>query len=180
MSAGEPSGTARARRLPLPAPSASRSRRSCASPCPCCGHHTLRPTRQPGRACRYRNLCLTLPSDLPVPTCGRCQHTVLTDQAVPQLKATLEQLYRAELTQRAAVEISLLSRLYSQRKLEVAINLSQGYLCRLRSGDGVPSFALVSLLALLRAEPARIRELQHYWALPLEPLLPAVPGTCDP
>lgn len=180
MSAGESNDTARAVRLPVPTPPAPRSRRSRASACPCCGHQTLRPTRQPGRACRYRNLCLTLPGDLPVPTCSRCQHSVLTYQAVPQLKATLEQLYRAELTHRAAVEISLLSRLYSQRKLEVAMNLSQGYLCRLRSGDGIPSFALVCLLALLRAEPTRVQELQRYWALPLEPLRPAVPGTCDP
>lgn len=96
---------------------------------------------------------------------------VLTYESVPELAATLERLFRAELTHRAAVEITHLSRVYSQRRIEVELNLSQGYLCRLRCGDGVPSFALVSLVALLRAEPARLEELKRYWALPLEPLL---------
>ena len=99
---------------------------------------------------------------------------VLTYESVPELAATLERLFRAELTHRAAVEITHLGRVYSQRRIEVELNLSQGYLCRLRCRDGVPSFALVSLVALLRAEPARLEELKRYWALPLEPLLPPI------
>ena len=158
----------------IPTPAAPRPGRDNASKCPCCGRSALRPRRQPGRACRYRNLCLTLPGDLLVPTCRLCKHMVLTYQAVPELEATLERLYRDELIHRAAVEITHLGAVCSQRSLEVAINLSQGYLCRLRGGDGVPSFVLVCLLALLRAEPARLEELRRYWSLPLEPLLPRV------
>ena len=93
---------------------------------------------------------------------------VLTYESVPELAATLERLFRAELTHRAAVEITHLGRVYSQRRIEVELNLSQGYLCRLRCRDGVPSFALVSLVALLRAEPARLEELKRYWALPVK------------
>ena len=49
------------------------------------------------------------------------------------------------------------------------LDLSQGYLSRLRAGDGVPSAILVSLLALLSKEPTRLEELARYWALPLAP-----------
>ena len=53
--------------------------------------------------------------------------------------------------------------------MDSLVDLSQGYLCRLKAGQGVPSVSLISLLALLRAEPARLEELRRYWALPLEP-----------
>ena len=86
---------------------------------------------------------------------------------MPELAAALETTYRAELVQRAAAEITRLSQRLSQRKLEVALDLSQGYLSRLRAGDGVPSAILVSLLALLSNEPARLEELARYWALPM-------------
>ena len=155
--------TALAAPAPSPAPSQARK-------CPCCGHRTLRPTREPGRSCRYRNAYLTLPTELPVPTCRRCRHMMLTYESVPELKATLEATFRAELVHRASVEITHLAQFYSQRRIEREIDLAQGYLSRLKGGDGVPSVALVSLLALLRQEPSRIEELRGYWALPLDPL----------
>jgi len=140
-----------------------------AGKCPCCGRHAVRPTAQPGRVCRYRNTALTLPADLLVPTCRRCKQLLLSFDSMPELAAALEATYRAELIRRAAAEITKLSRLLSQRKLEGALDLSQGYLSRLRAGDGVPSAVLLSLLALLSAEPARLEELARYWALPLAP-----------
>lgn len=45
-----------------------------ASKCPCCGRRSLRPTREPGRALRYRNIGLTLPTELPAPTWRLCRH----------------------------------------------------------------------------------------------------------
>jgi hypothetical protein len=110
-----------------------------------------------------------LPADLLVPTCRRCKHLLLSLDSMPELAEALESTYRAELVRRAAAEITRLSQRLSQRKLEVAIDLSQGYLSRLRAGDGVPSAILVSLLALLGNEPARLEELARYWALPLAP-----------
>ena len=154
-----------ATRTPLAAPGV----RTQASKCPCCGRHAVRPTAQPGRVCRYRNAALTLPADLPVPTCRRCKHRILSFESVPELAAALEATYRAELVQRAAAAIKQLGRVCSQRKLEVLADLSQGYLSRLRAGDGVPSPVLVSLLALLSGEPSRLEELARYWALPLTP-----------
>jgi transcriptional regulator with XRE-family HTH domain len=92
---------------------------------------------------------------------------LLSFESMPELAAALEATYRAELIQRAAAEITRLRRRLSQRKLEVALDLSQGYLSRLLAGNGVPSGPLVSLLALLGEEPARLEELKRYWALPV-------------
>ena len=138
-----------------------------ASKCPCCGHRTLRPTAKAHRVCRYRLAVLALPTRLLVPTCSRCKHTLLSFEAVPELAVTLDAAYRAELSRRAAAEITLLKRVYYLRQLEIQLDLSHGYLSRLRAGDGIPSAALVSLLALLRVEPNRLDELNAYWALPL-------------
>ena len=150
---------------PQPLPPASA--RPKASKCPCCGHHTLRLTAKAHRVCRYRIVVVTLPAWLLVPTCSRCKHSILTFDLVPDLAATLEAAYRAELMHRASVEISHLGEFFSQRRLERDLDLSQGYLSRLRAGDGVPSAPLVSLMALLRADPRRLEELNTYWALPL-------------
>ena len=61
-------------------------------------------------------------------------------------------------------EIDRLIPFISQRRLEVLAGLSQGYLSRLRSGDGTPSATLVCALALLARDPkGRLQELQGYW-----------------
>ena len=60
----------------------------------------------------------------------------------------------------------------SRKKIKILTcgsRFTEGYLSRLRAGDGVPSASLVSLLALLSKEPARLDELARYWALPLAP-----------
>ena len=148
-------------------PAAPSPPRPKASKCPCCGHFTLRPTAKAHRVCRYRLVVLTLPARLLVPTCSRCKHSILSFDSVPELAATLEAEYRAELSRRAAAEITFLGGVCSQRQLEIRLDLSQGYLSKLRAGDGIPSAALVSLLALLSNDPRRLEELQAYWALPL-------------
>ena len=56
----------------------------------------------------------------------------------------------------------------SQRRLELLIGLSQGYLSRLRIGAGNPSAELVSHLAMLAHDPkTRLAELERYWAVGL-------------
>jgi transcriptional regulator with XRE-family HTH domain len=77
----------------------------------------------------------------------------------------LQQAYRADLCQRANQALGRLQAVCSQRRLERMIDLSQGYLSHLKAGRGVPSAALVSLLAVLAAEPSRLQELETYWAL---------------
>ena len=167
MPSGDHSSDPAARQPSAPAPP-----RPKASKCPRCGHHTLRPTKKAHRVCRYRLAVLTLPAGLLVPTGSRCKHCILSFDSVPELATTLDAAYRAELVHRASVEITHLRQFFSQRRIERELDLSLGYLSRLRAGDGVPSAALVSLLALLSNDPQRLEELKSYWALPLpaEPL----------
>ena len=114
-----------------------------AARCLYCGRNAVSPVAQPGRMLRYRNAALTLPADLLIPTCRRCRQRLLSFEAMPELQAQLEATYRAELRERAAVEITRLGHTYSQRVVEVE-------------------------LALLAAEPARLEELRRYWALPVD------------
>ena len=132
--------------------------------CPCCGYRSVLPSARPGRVVRYRNAALTLPADLRLPACRRCKHEPLGLGALPP--ELLESLYRADLHHRAAVAIARVQSYRSQRRIELLVHLSQGYLSRLRAGDGVPGAPLVSLLALLAAHPQLIGELEDYWTIP--------------
>ena len=115
---------------------------------------------------RYRNAALTLPAELCLPDCRRCKYEPLgLDTLPPEL---LESLYRDNLQKCVAVAIARRQGFKSQRRTELLMNLSQGYLSRLKAGYGVPEAPLVSLLALLGANPPRLEELKRYWALPVE------------
>ena len=133
--------------------------------CPCCGYAALALVGRPGRAVRYRNTVLSLPADLPLPTCKRCKYENLSLETLPT--ATLEGLYRNSLRERAIVAINRLKHCRPKRRLELLLSLSHGYLSRLGAGDGVPGAQLVSLLALLAAHPELIDQLEAYWTLPL-------------
>lgn len=134
--------------------------------CPCCGGAKLVATCRPGRAIRYRNTALTLPPDLPRPSCKRCKYEDLSPATLP--RELIERLYRDSLRERARLAIAQLRLYRPQKRLELLANLSHGYLSRLGAGAGVPSAALVSLLALLAAHPDLIDELEAFWTLPPE------------
>ena len=132
--------------------------------CPCCGYASVHPLARPGRVVRYRNAALTLPAELCLPACRRCKYEPFGLDAVPA--ELLESLYRADLRQRVALAVARVQRYLPQRRIELLLGLSQGYLSRLRAGDGVPGAPLVSLLALLATHPQLIGELEAYWTLP--------------
>jgi hypothetical protein len=132
--------------------------------CPCCGYAALALACRPERSVRYRNTVLALPPDLPCPTCKRCKYE---SQSIETLSAeTLEGLYRNSLCERAILALQRLKPRRPKRKIELLLNLSQGYLSRLSAGDGVRGAPLVSLLALLAAHPDLIDQLESYWTLP--------------
>ena len=133
--------------------------------CPCCGYAAVIPSARPGRVVRYRNAALTLPAELRLPACRRCKYEpqLGLDTLPPEL---LEPLYRDQLRQRVVLAIARLQGCRSLRRTELLLNLSQGYLSRLKAGAGVPAAPLVSLLALLAAHPQLIGELEDYWTLP--------------
>lgn len=113
----------------------------------------------------YRVLpSLVVPDDCLIPTCARCGADYLDDETIAALGPVLEQAYRDELQRIAAAVIRRLSKWISQRRLELLIGLSQGYLSRLAAGDGVPSAQLVLLLGLLAdGAPQSIRAIQDFW-----------------
>ncbi len=132
--------------------------------CPCCGYASVHPVARPGRVVRYRNAALTLPAELRLPACRRCKYEPLGLGALPA--ELLESLYRDNLRQRVALAVARVQGYLPQRRTELLLGLSQGYLSRLRAGDGVPGAPLVSLLALLAAHPQLLAELEAYWTLP--------------
>jgi hypothetical protein len=110
---------------------------------------------------------LAIPDDFPIPTCSRCRTEVLDAETRAALAPILGEEYRRALRRRVRRAIDTLSQHISQRRLELLLGLSQGYLSRLRSGAGNPSPELVSHLALIAKDPAvRLLELERYWAEP--------------
>lgn len=97
-------------------------------------------------------------------TCRRCKYEPLGLDTLPA--ALLETLYQANLRQRVTVALARLQSHRPQRRIELLINLSQGYLSRLKAGDGIPGAPLVSLLAILAEHPQLLAELERYWTLP--------------
>ena len=136
--------------------------------CPRCRGNTVRPRTRPGRTVQYRNMkALTVPADLPLPTCGRCHTEYIDAETAADIDGRLRQAYRLELYQRARQAIDVVTTHISQRQLELLLGLSQGYLSRLRAGAGIPSPELVSHLGLIAHDPTnRLVELERYWAAP--------------
>lgn len=126
----------------------------------------MRPRMRPGRTLHFRNIrALAVPEDIPIPTCTRCHAEYIDPGTAARLESALLKTYREELNYRVRQAIDAVTRYISQRKLELLLGLSQGYLSRLRAGHGNPSPELVSHLALLAHDaPSRLKELQDYWA----------------
>ena len=131
-----------------------------------CGGNTVRLRTRPGRTIRYKTItALPLPADLAIPTCSRCRAEYVDEETAQRLDGILPNLYLAELRRLAHEAIQTLRGHISQRKLELRIGLSQGYLSRLITDAGRPSPALVLLLAQLAQDPtSRLSEVERFWA----------------
>ena len=130
-----------------------------------CGGNTVRLRRRPGRTIHYKTIAaLPLPADLMIPTCSRCCAEYLDAETTQRLDRILSALYLAELRRLAGEAIKTLRQHISQRRLELRLGLSQGYLSRLLTDAGNPSPALVLLLAQLAKDPAsRLPEVERFW-----------------
>ena len=133
-----------------------------------CGQKTVLPRTGAGRTINFRNMPgMLVPMNLAIPTCSRCGQQYLDAETSQRIAAPLAEAYRQSLRHRARLAIDVICRLISQRKLELLLGLSQGYLSRLRAGAGNPSSELVSNLALIANNPAeRLAELVDYWNTP--------------
>ena len=133
------------------------------SSCAHCGRLAVRPFARPGRTMRYRTLlAFPVPADCAIPTCSRCQSEYVGAETRERLDVLLAPLYERELTHRLQVALKEVLTVISQRKLELRLGLSQGYLSRLLTGAGRPSEPLLALLMLLARDPrARLMELER-------------------
>ena len=135
--------------------------------CSKCQSKAVRSYARPGRTIRYRNIAaMPIPDSFPIPTCSRCHAEFFDARTSEALAPLLHEQYLEQLRQCAKQAIDTLMMHISQRRLELLIGLSQGYLSRLRIGAGNPSAELVSHLAMLAHDPkTRLAELERYWAI---------------
>jgi len=130
-----------------------------------CGAHSVMPRTDEGRAIAYRVFAdLAIPDDVPIVACGRCGARYLDEDTQTALEPILSRLYAARLGTIASDAIRRLKPSISQRRLELMIGLSQGYLSRVAAGQGTPSAALVVLLVLLADEPHHLETIRRNWA----------------
>ncbi len=139
-----------------------------------CGRNGVRNHARPGRTICYRSLqAFPLPADFPIPTCRYCHAEHLDGETWETLDKALVLPYERELQRRTKYAVGEVCGYISQRRLELKLGLSQGYLSRLCAGSGRPSVPLVALLMLLaRDPPARLAELDRMAAEPI-PVLKA-------
>lgn len=131
--------------------------------CIACGGDDIRPRRRQGRKILHRTIGIELPSDLPVPTCLGCG-AFFVDAKSKELRTILDAKYLDELRIRARWAIGVLCPSHlSQRHLERLLGLSQGYLTRMRSGEGNPSSTLVALLGILALNSSLLSDLESFW-----------------
>ena len=140
-----------------------------AASCTQCGAHAVHPLVCSGRTTRYRNMtALAIPDDFSIPTCGRCRREEIDTETRAALMKVLAEEYKKALKRRVRRAINKLTPHITQRRLEILLGLSSGYLSRLRSGAGNPSPELVSNLALIAKDPqVRLLELERYWTEPI-------------
>ncbi len=132
-----------------------------------CGAKAVSMHKGRGRTTPYRTLpALELPTSLAVPRCQRCKSIFLEWNNATEVQSQLRALYTQSLRQRVRMAVDVLSRHIRQRRLELLLGLSQGYLSRLKAGAGNPSSELVCLLALLSLDPALLQTLERFWAQP--------------
>lgn len=80
--------------------------------------------------------------------------------------ARIRDIINTDRKQQARTTIDRVCRIFSQRRIEHVLGLSQGYLSRLRNGGGNPSPVILATLTLLANDPNRIAELAGATAQP--------------
>ncbi len=133
--------------------------------CAACGEGTVRLRAVSGRRMLYRNFpALPLPENLQIPACDACGEEWLDDATLKRLDEALRAAARDARGAITCQALRLLSEATNQRSLEDLLDLSPGYLSKVKHGQEVPSAVLAGLLGLLAARPGRLRELEQVWS----------------
>lgn len=136
--------------------------------CVRCGGR-VKPLQREGRTTRYQAVAaLPIPPDFPIPTCIKCRAEYLDPALSGLLARVLQPLYQDVLQGAAAELIERICAATPQRRLELILGLSQGYLSKLKARAGRPSSPLVALLFLLQ-QPGAVAAVERYFAgLPVD------------
>jgi hypothetical protein len=145
-----------------------------AVPCYFCGEGTIRPRNLRGSVLPYRDEReIPVEADVFVPTCDRCDESLLDEESSAALDSVLEPTYRRLRAERVQHELGLvLSALeITQTDLERLLGLSPGYVSKLLKGKRVAETPLYRFVHLLNANPQfGLRALAD--VAPIDDLLP--------
>ena len=132
--------------------------------CPACGAEGTVGVLARRRRLAQRGVALELPDTLALTECSACHELWLDDDEADRYSDAVDAAYDAELRRRALKALTKLVAVTTQRRLEMLLHLSHGYLSKLRTETKAPSATLVGQLALLAIEPKkRVAELEHFW-----------------
>ena len=134
--------------------------------CSSCGKGAVEPLRKHGRQMTFRNFAaLDLPESLAIPTCTSCGEEWLDAETTEALERALADAASKALTSLSVKAIGVLAEHSAQRDLEDLLDLSRGYLSKVKHGKEKPSALLAALLALLARNPERrIEEVRRFWS----------------
>ena len=100
-----------------------------------CGGRRVTPRQEPGRTYTYRVFpALTVPVNIGIPTCGRCFAQYIDERTAGMLEPVLAAEYKRELSRRGKQAIADLSPSIGQNALERLLDISHGYLSRIKRG----------------------------------------------
>lgn len=124
------------------------------------------PVQKPGRRMPFRNFpAVELPESLAIPTCTDCGEEWFDAEGTQALEQALAEGASKLLSAAGVKALAVLGEHLPQRDLECLLDLSHGYLSKVKHGKEKPSALLVALLVLLSEDPEpRLEELRRLWA----------------
>jgi hypothetical protein len=132
--------------------------------CAACGEGPVAMVARAGRTSRHRNMTLPLPADLELTECVSCGEGYVDQADALAMDRALESAYQHELQRRAVELLDHLAGIVPQRRLEILLGLSVGYLSKIRAKE-FPSAQLVTELVLLAGDPkAGLKRLEAFWS----------------
>lgn len=147
------------------------------SQCMVCGKGTIELSPSAGIKMPYRGMDLQVPSGFLVRACTVCGADFWRPADYERLEAALKPLYKAACHELAVAALdAIVAEDFPVFEVEKALDLSPGYLSKVRAGTKGSS-TLAAALALIAAEPRlRMAELKFFWSERRVPLRVAVGG----
>lgn len=104
-----------------------------------------------------------VPGDFALPECSNCGSRPIPWKLAKQLAPHLDEAWAVLMRARVSADIEALGQVRPLYEWERLLNLSAGYLSKLK-GEKTPSAPLVALLRLLANQTDRAQELEALWA----------------